>query len=343
MKAFSAARAHEVLTSLKEWGRVYVPVEEDGVIKYRPCWDSSDPLAAVRKGNSVLPPKDLFFPQTESIFRFTAAGKGLDIQAEELDRGPVVIFGVRPCDARSLELLDRVFLGDEFPETYYARRREESLVITWACSEADETCFCTSFECRPGYCSEGDLHITDLGDVLVVEEISEVGGRALDMIGGLLEDASGREDEVRRVQEEADALVKTEVSAAGLEKTLRDCFEHPIWEEYASSCLGCGICAYLCPTCHCYDLDGETRGQQGVRFRCWDSCMFSDFTRMAGGENPRPSRRERIRNRLLHKLQYYPERYGTHACVGCGRCLVHCPVHMDIVEFIEAIREVGLQ
>ncbi len=340
MKYLPCENIVELLDRLSERGTVYVPNPEDGGVNYRVRQPGQDPLEAMRMQNSVLSPKDLFFPQTEGIFRFTEVGQ--DLAIEQVDPGPepVIIFGIRPCDALSLDLLDKAFLEGQFEETFYQQRRKGSTLITWACLNPSETCFCTSFDCEPGRTKHGDLHLTDLGEGLAVQATSPTGEEIVAEIDDLLRDASSDEqDRAEQVQDEAAEGVSLSAPVDGIEDSLADCYEDPIWEELAAACLGCGVCTYLCPTCHCYDLDGETQGQQGIRFRCWDSCMFSDFTRMAGGENPRPTKRERIRNRFLHKLQYFAENHDVYGCVGCGRCLLHCPVGVDITELIHRVRE----
>ena len=117
-------------------------------------------------------------------------------------------------------------------------------------------------------------------------------------------------------------------------------FDNPIWEEVTRPCIGCATCTYVCPTCYCFDINSENRGNEGVSFRCWDSCMFTDYTLMAGGHNPRPTKKERLRNRYMHKLSYFVDRHGTSLCVGCGRCILKCPAHLDIAEFIDKAAEV---
>ena len=69
-----------------------------------------------------------------------------------------------------------------------------------------------------------------------------------------------------------------------------------------------------------------------------DSCMF-EYTAMAGGHQPRPGKKERVRNRFLHKLRYFPERYNMLLCTGCGRCVVKCPVNLDITDVISKIKK----
>jgi len=340
MKLLRTDELMHLLQRLSDEGRVFLPRLEDETILFR-RWEGDSPsLDALRAGNTALPAKDLLFPQTEEVFRFVANAQNLAIMSGEPDDAPPVIFGIRPCDAASIQMLDRVFLDEDFPETTYARRRDGAILVTWACTDVQDTCFCPTFGIDPaGPVQTGDIHVTDLDDELVLEATSDRGGTILDDLAEHLTDADqGAQDKVDSLREAVRESVVSAPAADDLAETLAGMHEDPIWEEMAFRCLGCGACTYLCPTCHCYDLDGETRGTEGVRFRCWDSCMFSDFTRMAGGENPRPTKRERVRNRFLHKLQYFSEKHGVYGCVGCGRCITHCPACIDIADFIYTVR-----
>jgi ferredoxin len=112
-------------------------------------------------------------------------------------------------------------------------------------------------------------------------------------------------------------------------------FNAGFWAKVHETCLGCGTCTYSCPTCHCYDVRDFDTGYKIERFRCWDSCMSSDFTNMAHG-NSRKSHLERFRQRFMHKLIYFPRNNeGSYACVGCGRCLSMCPVSLDIAKVMQ--------
>ena len=67
------------------------------------------------------------------------------------------------------------------------------------------------------------------------------------------------------------------------------------------------------------------------------ACMYSEFTKMAHGNN-RLTQKERFRQRFMHKLVYYPENNdGLFSCVGCGRCLAKCPISMNIVKVMKKI------
>jgi len=120
-----------------------------------------------------------------------------------------------------------------------------------------------------------------------------------------------------------------------LGKDEKEIFKSENWDELYKSCIGCGTCTFICPTCQCYDIRDYKVGDKVLRFRCWDSCMYSDFTKMAHG-NPRTSQKERFRQRFMHKLVYFPlNNENEFSCVGCGRCVRKCPVKANIAGVIK--------
>jgi sulfhydrogenase subunit beta (sulfur reductase) len=134
--------------------------------------------------------------------------------------------------------------------------------------------------------------------------------------------------------------VKKKFSHEQVTEKLTSAFEHPFWVENSLRCLGCGACAYVCPTCACFDIQDETKGKSGLRYRSWDSCGFGLFTIHTSGHNPRSVQSQRWRQRIMHKFSYMPERNKSLGCVGCGRCSSVCPVDMNIAEQLEALQSI---
>ena len=130
------------------------------------------------------------------------------------------------------------------------------------------------------------------------------------------------------VQAQALHEIQPAFETIGLKKHLDQIFDTKVWDQFAASCLGCGICTFLCPTCFCFDIVDEV--QRGSRVRNWDTCMFRVYSQEASGHNPRPSRRERTRQRLMHKYSYWLDQIDEIGCTGCGRCVRYCPVGLDI-------------
>ena len=181
--------------------------------------------------------------------------------------------------------------------------------------------------------------VYDLKDRYVLRTITKSGEDILHNTDVPLNPASEK-DVVDKKQMIADArILLTHVfSDKDLNGQLGD-FDASVWHDIHRKCLGCGVCTYFCPTCHCFDITDEAEGLQGRRIRTWDSCMYPLFTMHASGHNPRPTRKERMRQRIMHKFVYSMEQYGKRFCVGCGRCVINCPVNLDLRFVIKEIME----
>ena len=310
--------------------------------------DGSDSKAAFTKWeegkqwsdalNTVRSPKDFFFPQMENLMEFKTDGKNIEVIDTRSEAEDFVIFGVRPCDVKSFEILDRVFLTEPV-DSYYASRREHGIIVSVACSKPSETCFCPTFGIKPEE-GAGDISVWKTETEVYFESNTEKGATLLKLIESLTEECGS---EAVQAQKEQTAAIMKKLPLAGLKtdafgggKT-QEFFNHPAWDELSQTCLGCGTCTFVCPTCQCYDIKDFNTGNGVIRFRCWDSCMYSDFTKMAHGNN-RLTQKERFRQRFMHKLVYYPENNeGLFSCVGCGRCLSKCPISMNIVKVMKKI------
>ena len=315
-----------LLESMANGRGVFVPAVVDGVAKFARYGEGVEP--AFDLVNTTMPPKDLLFPQTQKMYHYDVDANGSYRIYEYDESREQVVFGIRPCDMRSIVCLDEVFLTKGFVDEFYANAREKLLCVSIGCAQAAETCFCESMGIDPQLAPNADIMLQDCGDAFNVIAQTEKGEAEVARWESYLE-----QGEAQPVA--CDQPLK--VSMDGVVDKLEGMYDHPIWENLSIKCLNCGTCTYVCPTCHCFDISQENRMKEGVRFRCWDSCMFSEYTAMAGGHNPRPQKKERVRNRFMHKLNYFEERYGKTLCVGCGRCVEKCPVALDITRLIDEI------
>ena len=315
---------------------LYIPADrEDGSAEYKK-YESGMKLSNAL--NTVRSAKDFFFPQTENLVDFKMEGKNIEVIDIREESEDFVIFGVRACDARSFTILDKVFLSEPV-DSFYKNRRDHGTVVTMACTRPAETCFCGTFGIDAAS-PEGDAACYSDGDSIFFEAHNEKGQKFIDSISSLLEEGdTAKLDAVRDKTREI--LKKLPLAGISTESfggdKLMEHFNSEKWAELSESCLGCGTCTFVCPTCQCYDIKDFNTGHGIKRFRCWDSCMYSDFTKMAHG-NPRLTQLERFRQRFMHKLVYFPSNNnGEFGCVGCGRCLSKCPISMNIVKVMKAL------
>ena len=336
MKSLSLAKLPELFSLVASKEALYIPADDGAgsarFTRYTEGLEMSDKLNTVRSA------KDFFFPQTENLVDFKLKGKEIEISDPRTEHEDFVLFGVRACDARSFTILDKVFLADPV-DTYYQSRREHGTVVTLACTRPEETCFCSVFGIDAA-APEGDARCFIEGETVYFEALTGKGEAFLETISPLLTDSD--DSAVKQQQERTrEILQKLPLKALSLEgfgaENLLKLFDSEKWAELSESCLGCGTCTFVCPTCQCYDIRDFDTGHGVKRFRCWDSCMYSDFTKMAHG-NPRVSQLERFRQRFMHKLVYFPANNdGEYGCVGCGRCLAKCPISMNIVKVAKAL------
>ena len=332
------SKINEFLTLVSKDYKVYVPVDaEKNRVVYKEFKDGIVVSDALKTDRSA---KDFFFPQSEDLMRFRTEGKNIEIIDDRKESEDFCVFGVRACDVKSIEVLDKVFLAEPV-DTYYQNRREHGVIISTACSRPVETCFCNTFDIdmtKP----EGDVRSYKTDDAYYFESLTEKGKKLLEKAQSVLEESGNEavEEQIAKTKEIAKKLPLHDLSkdAFGKDKT-DEFFNSPAWDSLSESCLGCGTCTFVCPTCQCYDIKDFNTGHGVKRFRCWDSCMYSDFTKMSAGQ-PRLSQKERFRQRFMHKLVYYPTNNdGLFSCVGCGRCVAKCPISMNIVKVMKTLTE----
>lgn len=247
---------------------------------------------------------------------------------------PSLMIGLRLCDARAISILDDVYLEGRFRDPYYAARREKLALIATVCDEPRWSCFCTSIGDLNEWTKGLDALITDLGDKIYVAPLTETGAK---LVGGTFFKDPTEEDTKKKTAVWEKLLALPKKPFAGKDLSQQVSWEDPIWQDMAERCLGCGICSYMCPSCTCFDIQDEVVGNTIERYRCRDTCQFTDFTLMGAGHNPRPEKTMRTRQRVMHKFKYQMEQFKVVGCTGCGRCIESCPVNIDLREVLSRI------
>ena len=332
MKKLSMNALNTLFAKIAETQKLYLPIEKAGQVDFFE-WNENEKvrLDALKTVKSA---KDVFFPQVENLLKFRMEGKHIEISEAPKSEEDFVIFGVRGCDAKSFEVLDRVFLVDPRDE-FYAARRAHGTVVTLACAQPEESCFCTNFGVNPAK-PAGDVTAWIADGDMYFEANTEKGER---LIAGLADaDTEKVEAQQKEIAEITRKLPFANLNLAGFDgEHLMEKFNDPKWDALSKACLGCGTCTFVCPTCQCYDIRDFDNGKTVTRYRCWDSCMYSDFTLMAA-VNSRQTQMQRFRQRFMHKLVYFPSNNdGMYSCVGCGRCVNKCPQNLNIVKVIKAL------
>jgi len=284
--------------------------------------------------NTIYPPKSVFLPQSEVLFNYE---NGSYTMPEDATRQRI-IFGMRPCDARSVWLLDTIFNKAKDFDLYWGKKREKALIISIGCASICDTGFCDTVGSGPFGKEGSDILITELADAYFLKPLTKAGD---ELVSSLTPADDAHSKRARAVHK---GSVIKEHQPADLEQIrdkLYDVFDTPIWKEISESCLGCGVCTYLCPTCFCFDIVDEV--DRSERVRNWDTCMFRIYSQEASGHNPRPSKAGRTRQRIMHKFAYWVDNEGVSGCTGCGRCVAQCPVNLDIREMVTAITSLKIQ
>ncbi len=326
-------------------GEVFAIAAESGSSDFQRLPDNFAGEVALRGPRALSSPRSVLFPMREVVARYPDAG---DVPE---NGAPITLLGVRACDLRAVQVLDKVLLDGEFRDPFYASRRNRTLLVSVDCAEAAEQCFCTAVDGCPYPAAEEaglfDINLSPVAEGFVIEVGSEKGKEVAVLAQELLADATSEQlaerDANRKQMTEAvraqNEPYRTDVSMQNL---VEGAGESELVRRTAALCSECGACTLVCPTCHCFLLyDQLAPAGQGERVRAMDSCLFASYARMAGiggmKPTPRPDLSNRFLNRLLHKFVWLPQTEGLLGCVGCGRCIEADMGGLDLRQFIQQL------
>lgn len=318
----------------QDW-EVYAPQKNSGGDVWFAKLDNTPGEIVLDEVDTVIPPKDIFFPQLESLFEFSD-GK----IRETAESSPKLIFGIRSCDLAGLLFADD-FYRRNFEDRYYLSRIARRLIVSIGCAKPPRpSCFCASAKTGP-FAEKGyDLQLAETQDGYLIETGSKKGEEFVASYAKFFSEASPAVNSlIPQIKSKAAKAVELKVD---FQKALdlmaqKDFVPEENYKRIGERCIYCGACLYVCPTCTCFNVFDNVKEKAGERLRNWDACVFEGYTRETSGHNPRKEKWQRTSRRYEHKLKYDYQTTGKSGCIGCGRCLSSCPVGIGISKFIQEI------
>ena len=328
---------------LKDWAKNCTVICPSLMPQGEIIYDTFDEITfTLDYGKPSLPPKSFFLPHSEVIFELVEGR-----YEEQISVAKTIIFGIRACDMTGLTQ-SQSFMTRDNNDPYYQARIDATITIVMACGgPQNATCFCTTTMSGPSSVGGFDLQFYDMGESFLVETGSERGsGLVSSPVFADVDEkqASSMVTEFRHKATDSIPVLKNIRDAMAELTAGTDCTK--IWDNLGNKCITCGGCAFVCPTCTCFNVYDQARDNaNGVRIKAWDACLYNGFTREASGHNPRPTQSLRLQRRHEHKLLYFNAIDIDGAlcgCVGCGRCSDYCPVHIGTLEVALAIVQAQL-
>lgn len=232
-------------------------------------------------------------------------------ESNEDSEGPYVLFGLKPCDLASLNVLDAIYIGRKPTDQKYAKLRDESLIVSCDCNDFCEDCFISGFASHSSY--QFDLNLSFFEDIILVQSGSEKGSEIIEALS--LEKADHEsEQRLLRKREHFKAKIKEQSIDFGVAyngQSIESIKE--MLNEYSLSCVSCGACDYICPVNNRFNIDAEG-----------DSAQITWTTYPEDGMT--------VAERFVHKNIHFKGIYGCSNCVGCARCTTACPGGINIAE-----------
>ncbi|MCP4746552.1 MAG: 4Fe-4S ferredoxin [Desulfobacteraceae bacterium] len=324
--------------ALQKVYKLFGPVKEKAFYNFKELVDGRQ--ADLSFQNTRLSPKSIVFPQSEDMFTYTLDEASKD--ANQLKPVPEknesrAVIGIRPCDAKAISLVRMNFDTQEYKDPYWLNLFNATTFVGLACDSPCQSCFCTTAGCGPYHEDGLDILLSDQTDHFLAKELTDKGAKLMKAAGWKTKATAGLEDKKKTAESKITAKISTDNLSGADTLAL---YNANFWEDASFACINCGTCTFVCPTCWCFDIQDEVHAKNGKRMRNWDSCMFPIFTVHTTGHNPRETKLHRVRQRFMHKLKYFVDKYEKGImCVGCGRCVSQCPVNIDIRKISELMNK----
>jgi len=319
MKTVFINKLKPFLDAVAGWCELYIPKKAGKHYVYSKYDPAGGAVVEFNEIRVCTPVKEFLFPMHELAATFPKSFEPEDIK-------PFAVFGLKNCDLRSIEILDKVFEEEEFEDPFYAARRKNMFIISSDCTEVGESCFCNLFK-GEGFARVGfDLNVSKVEGGFIIEAGSQKGRDFIEEHSGLFSDVQPglltQRDEIRDQVNKQLAQKNAEFqSDAAIRDIVENGQDSDVFDFEARNCVECQGCTRVCPTCHCFYLYDTKRKDYFAKMKMWDSCMRMAYAAVAGGANPNKVLGDRIRHRFMHKFVYFLDRYGIDMCVGCGRCV----------------------
>jgi len=331
-KKISKEKIPQWFAHLKGEGEVFAPTGENG------NWTSMEggsPDLSENFRNSRLSAKGFFLEGLRPLFGWRSSSQGpLQITPPSHHQQSRVLYGIRACDARAVRILEPVFAENGADGLYLGNLRR-AFLVGLACTDRCRGSFCEEMGIDPQDSADCDLFLRE-GPSGKIARVHTEAGKARVEGSDFFSDGTPEEWESARKKLRGGPESPPFDLGKVKEKIPLRFPEEDLWRKVSAPCINCGICTFLCPTCHCFDISDLQAAGRGARFRCWDSCAFPGFTQMAV-HNPREEKWRRYRQRVSHKFYFYPQNHRVVACVGCGRCVSHCPAHLDLRQVLREV------
>ncbi len=334
------SRLFSFLEDARKENRMFYPVIKEGVPDKEKDYLYADFLPGsdfiFNPYRMVEPVKAFLTYSLEKVASYFGKDK------EVIDTGKTIVLGAKNCDITSLKIQDFVFLEGVETDSLYRIKRENTIFISGDCTAFKETCFCAALNIMP-YPELGfDLNMSPLNGGYILEIGSDKGSELVKQFGANFKEADdsqislrkkNRDDLVKKIEKH---LLPQNIPVPGsLQKLAREGYNLDTWKQFMLTCVECGGCNLVCNTCHCFLLADAKESGINSKTKFWDSCQYTNFSRVAGGANPLKTRTQRLRNRFLKKFDFFVDNLKMPACCGCGRCIEVCPGKIDIREVLK--------